>query len=265
MAAGPLLAAFGISFLERRRFWVYGMGRPHFLDILPGAAVGLLAMGLLVGGLRALHLIVFDGQLDHGGAIVRYGLGWLVFFFLVGVGEEFLFRGYLQFTLMRGLLGLARRIAPGGARPVAYLLAGTLTSLLFFAVHTTNTGENKTGLLGVFLAGVLFCYALWRTGSLWWGIGFHATWDWSQSFLYGTADSGLVSAGRLFSTHPVGNPLLSGGAAGPEGSLLLIPVLLLVMLALRFWPKAEQPPLEPELLPDVGRTAAAPSLSTRIP
>lgn len=106
--------------------------------------------------------------------------------------------------------------------------------------------KDPVGLLNVFITGILFSYALWRTGSLWWGIGMHMTWDWSQSFLYGVPDSGLLSIGRLFQTHPTGNPLLSGGPAGPEGSLLAWPVLLLLFLAIRLQPQGTQPPVEPE-------------------
>ncbi|HTU60556.1 MAG TPA: hypothetical protein VMF89_19025, partial [Polyangiales bacterium] len=73
-------------------------------------------------------------------------------------------------------------------------------------------------------------FSLWRTGSLWWAIGLHAAWDWAQSFLFGVADSGSVSAYRLMSTHPVGSPWLSGGATGPEGSVFVLPVMLLITL-----------------------------------
>jgi hypothetical protein len=72
---------------------------------------------------------------------------------------------------------------------------------------------------------MVFCFSLWRTGSLWWAIGFHAAWDWSQSFLYGVADSGLMIQHHLLATHPVGKPVLSGGATGPEGSIFILVVL----------------------------------------
>lgn len=253
-----LLAALGLSYLERRRFSVYGTGLRHLRDLLPGAAWGLAAMALLVGLLRSMHLVIFDGRLLHGSAIAGFGLAWLLFFLLVGLYEEFLFRGYIQFTLMRGLLRLAERLAPAHARIVAFWLSALVWSVLFFVVHIANSGENPAGLFSVFLAGILFSYALWRTGSLWWGIGFHMTWDWSQSFLYGVPDSGTLSIGRLFATHASGNPLLSGGVDGPEGSLFMIPVVLLAFLVVRLRPQAQQPPLEQGLarhsLPEV-RTA----------
>ena len=106
------------------------------------------------------------------------------------------------------------------------------------------------GLVMVFLAGIVFSYALWRTGSLWWGVGAHMSWDWAQSFLFGVPDSGTLSAGRLFSTHPAGPVWLSGGVDGPEGSVLVIPARLLLLLAVWLHPAGRQPPVEPEPGPE---------------
>ncbi len=246
-----LLAALGLSFVERRHFGVYGLGMGRIRDVLAGAGWGLVAITLLVAALRGLHLLVFDGQLLRGAPELRYGAAWLGIFFLVGIAEEFLFRGYIQFTLTRGLLGLAHRLAPGRERGVAFALSALVWSGLFFAAHIHNAGETATGLAAVFLAGVVFSYALWRTGSLWWGIGSHTAWDWGQSFLFGVPDSGTLSAGRLFQTHALGPAWLSGGVDGPEGSLLVIPALLLLLLAIRLHRAGAQPPVEPEAAPDV--------------
>ncbi len=256
VTAAALLTAFCIAFLERRRFGVYGLGLRHVRDALPGAAWGLASMAAIVGMLRVMHLLVFDGRLLTGGAILRFGSLWLLNFLLVGVFEEFFFRGYVQFTLTRGLLGLGRRLSPEHARRTAFWITAVLVSLLFGLAHTANGGETAIGLLSVVLAGLVFSYALWRTGSLWWAIGFHMTWDWSQSFLYGTPDSGFLSVGRLFATHAAGRPLLSGGADGPEGSLLAIPIFLLMIGMIHLQPQAEQPPVEPLSLPFAGIEAA---------
>jgi hypothetical protein len=35
-----------------------------------------------------------------------------------------------------------------------------------------------------------------------------------------------MAQGHLYAAHPVGKPYLSGGLTGPEGSLLLLPVIL---------------------------------------
>lgn len=244
-----LLSAAGMGLLERRRFAVFGLRHFRVAHLLGGAVIGLAALSLLAAAMRALHVLVFDRRLLDGPGAVRSGLLWLVFFFFIGLFEEFFYRGYIQYTLTRGLFGAGHRFAPLHPQRAAFWLAAVLWSLLFLFGHTGNPGENASGLLGVFAAGIVFSYALWRTGSLWWGIGFHMAWDWAESFLFGVPDSGILSAGRLFSTHTAGNPLLSGGSAGPEGSVLVIPTLLLVCVVLRFVQPGLQPPLEPDLLP----------------
>jgi uncharacterized protein len=231
--------------IERRRFTAYGLGGQHSLSrFFTGTVWGVAALSLLVGSLRVFHLISFDAQLDHGWAVLGYGGVLLLLFLFVGLLEEYIFRGYLQFTLTRGLVGLGNLISPKHARSIAFWIATLITSGLFFFAHTGNSGEDKIGLLLVFLAGVAFVVALWRTGSLWWAIGFHMAWDWSQSFLYGVPDSGLLVQGRLFSTHASGNPVFSGGTVGPEGSVLCVPILLLVIVVLLFTRSSPQPSLE---------------------
>jgi membrane protease YdiL (CAAX protease family) len=248
---GLALAAFTLSRIEGRRFSVYGIGRNRLADFLPGAFWGLATLSLLVALLRATHLLVFDTQALHGAAIFSFGLKWLAAFLAVGFFEEYLSRGFLQFTLTRGVFGLAERISRRHARAVAFTIAAFFMSLFFSAGHLHNARENPVGIVMTFLAAIVFSYALWRTGSLWWAIGFHMAWDWAQSFLYGVPDSGQISAGRLFHTHPVGNTLLSGGVDGPEGSIYAIPSLLLAILLVRFTTSpGPQPPLYPELDPD---------------
>jgi membrane protease YdiL (CAAX protease family) len=247
---GLALAALILSRIERRRFSVYGIGLNRLADFLPGAFWGLTTLSLLIAILRATHHLVFDAQVLHGGAIYSFGIKWLAVFISVGLLEEYLNRGFLQFTLTRGVYGLAEKISPTHARPIAFTIAAFFMSLLFSAGHLGNARENPMGIAMTFLAAVVFSYALWRTGSLWWAIGNHMAWDWAQSFLYGVPDSGQISAGRLFHTHPVGNPLLSGGIDGPEGSVYVIPIMLLAALAVRFTTKpAPQPPLYPDLDP----------------
>ncbi len=244
--AALALAAFILSRIERRRFYVYGIGRNRLSDFLPGAFWGLATLSLLVAILRTTHHLVFDAQVLHGAAIFSFGVKWLLVFIAVGLLEEYLSRGFLQFTITRGVYGLAEKISPTHARTVAFAIAALFMSLFFSAGHLANARENPMGIVMTFLAAIVFSYALWRTGSLWWAIGFHMAWDWAQSFLYGVPDSGQISAGRLFHTHPIGNLLISGGIDGPEGSVYSIPIMILAILIIRFTTKpGTQPPLQP--------------------
>jgi len=245
-----LLIGWIMSRIERRKFSAYGLGGSHSINrFLMGSLWGLIAMGLFIAVLHFCHLLVFDSRLDFGWSILSWGLLQLLGFLLVGLFEEFCFRGYLQFTLTRGMVGLGKLISPEKARSIAFWIAAVLTSALFYKAHTGNAGETPIGLLNVFLAGIVLVVALWKTGSLWWAIGFHMAWDWSQSFLYGVPDSGGLMQGRLFATHAIGKPLLSGGTDGPEGSLICVPILILLIVVLLFTHSSPQPPLEPKSLP----------------
>lgn len=256
---GMLGLCWFFSRAERRRLGAYGIGASRRSDFFPGAFSGLVALSVLVLLLHSLHLLYFDARLLTGGAVFLYAAKWLFAFLLVGFSEEYMLRGYLQFTLTRGVFGLAEKISPTHARLVAFWIAAVIMSFVFGALHLSNAGENVIGIGQVVLFGLVFSYALWRTGSLWWGIGFHMAWDWAQSFLYGVPDSGNLSIGRLFQTHTAGKPLLSGGVDGPEGSVLCIPVLLLVALIIRFTTKpGTQPPIEPDVHPVSEHFAEAP-------
>jgi membrane protease YdiL (CAAX protease family) len=210
--------------IEKRSVWSYGLTGPHKLtNFLLGCAGGLASLSLVIGALYAGGYLVFDGVLLHGFAIPAYALAWLFVFFLVGVSEETMFRGYLQSTLTRGI----------GFWPGAVLM-----SALFAAAHIHNKGENILGIAQVFTAGMVLCLMLRVTGSLWMSIGFHTTWDWAQSYLYGVPDSAMMMQGHLLATHAVGNIQISGGTAGPEGSVfapvgLILGPLVLVWLGRR--------------------------------
>lgn len=221
-----LLATWLMGRIERRPASTYGYRTPHALRYLcAGLASGLALLSLLVLALHASGRLVFDARLLFGASVLRYAAIWLAAFLLVALFEESLSRGYLQFTLTRGLNAIYTLFAPAHANALGFWTAALALSFFFGYGHRANPGESPLGLLSAGLAGFLFCFSLWRTGSLWWAIGFHAAWDWAESFLYGVPDSGIIVQGRLFATHPIGPPWLSGGLTGPEGSILLLPVM----------------------------------------
>jgi uncharacterized protein len=230
------LAAWIMSKIEKRPNGDYGLGRSRAVpNFLLGLVWGLVFLSLLVLVLRVSGLLVFDSRLLFGGAIFRYGFLWFLGFLTVGLLEEYLTRGYLLFTLARGLSGIYSWVfKTPHSKALGFWSAAIALSALFGLSHHSNPGESPVGLFSAGAAGLVWCYSLWRTGTLWWGIGFHATWDWAQSFLYCVPDSGLLTAQRLMASHHVGSPLLSGGTTGPEGSIYILPLLALMAVVIRF-------------------------------
>ncbi len=254
-----------VAAIERRSILDYNLRGPsrvkHFFS---GLAVGFAALSALVGAMAWGGWLHFGPVALQGSVIFKYAFIWGVTFLLVGCFEEGTMRCYLQYTLTRGInfwwaaslialmCGfLIFRVKGNGAWGVyviallglfpclllqlnkapssGFWQAAWFTSTLFGFGHTGNNGENWVGIFAAAFIGFVFCVSIWLTGSAWWAIGCHAAWDWAETYFYGTADSGLVAPGHLLSTTTAGNPLWSGGTDGPEGSLLIIPIVLLLL------------------------------------
>ncbi len=209
-----------MAFFENRPFSSYGFaGRKKLPLALSGAFWGFCFLSLLVGILYLTHNLAFDAPKLSAIEALKYGAAWLLGMTIVALFEETLLRGYMQWTLARG---------------IGFWWAALLLSLSFGLLHGRNPGESPVGLISAGAIGLVFCLSIWYTGSLWWAIGFHAAWDWGESYFYGTPDSGVVAQGRFLTAHPSGNVWMSGGATGPEGSLLILPMIVLVALVLFF-------------------------------
>jgi uncharacterized protein len=210
-----IVPALALSRYEKRPFDDYGLphkeafGRNFWI----GALWGLVAITCLLGVLRLVRVFYFGGLVMHGYNVFKFAAFWAVMFAVVGLFEEFVSRGYSQFTLAQGM----------GFWPAAVLL-----SIVFGALHLSNKGEALIGALGAAGIALFFCLTLRRTGSLWFAVGMHAAWDWGETFLYSVPDSGLSAPGHLMHPSLQGSRWLTGGSVGPEGSVLLF-VLIAVM------------------------------------
>jgi hypothetical protein len=216
-----VIATGAMALIERKSLFAYGyQGKARAIRFISGLIWGFVAISALVFALWKAHLLAFDPQALHGAEIWKNAALWALVFIGTGIFEESTLRGYVQFTMARG---------------VGFWWGALLFSFLFGFAHGTNPGETPVGLFAAGAIGLIFCLSIWYTGSLWWAVGFHASWDWGESYFYGTSNSGLVAQGHLFSEHPTGKLLWSGGATGPEGSLLIIPLLLLIALFIWLW------------------------------
>ena len=70
-----------------------------------------------------------------------------------------------------------------------------------------------------------------RTGNLWFMVGFHAASDYAETFIYSTPDSGMLAQGHMLNSSFHGARWLTGGTIGPEGSVLVLGVLVLLLAA----------------------------------
>jgi len=208
------VAALIMSKLEHRKFSEYGLPLRRVLgkDLRIGLLSGFLAISGTLLTMFLLHGFRVTGLALHGTAILSSIVGWGIACLLVGLFEEFLCRGYLQYTLATG---------------VGFWPAALVISFLFGFGHYFNANETAVGSVAAGMFGLLFCLFLRRTGDLWIAVGFHAAWDWGQTF-YGVPDSGIAPYHNVLSSASSGPRWLTGGIVGPEASILT-PIALLVV------------------------------------
>jgi uncharacterized protein len=207
--------------IEKRNLGDYGLSlrRGAGRDFLWGLVWGLCVISGIMVLIAALRGFSFGGLTLHGIDLLKYASLWAIGFLLVGFVEEFLYRGYVQFTL---------------AQAIGFWPAAVVWSFAFAAVHLNNSGENLIGALEVFLFAMFGCLTLRRTGALWFAIGFHAAADYAETFLFSVPDSGFRASGTLLHSSLHGPSWLTGGKVGPEASLFSMVMLGLAMFGFQF-------------------------------
>jgi membrane protease YdiL (CAAX protease family) len=232
-----LIPALVMTKIEKRPFSEYGLPVEEAFGkkFWQGIPFGFAMMTLLMLLIAAFHGYSMEGIGAGGSEAVKYAILYAIGFLFVGLFEEFGFRGYVQYTLASGI----------GFWPSALIL-----SFLFGYVHLGNPGEAKIGAFMAGSFGLLALFSLRRTGSLWFAVGMHAAFDWTETYFYGVPDSGLLAQGHLLNSSFHGPVWLTGGSVGPEGSYLVFGVLILSAVAIHFMFPANEQAAKPALLDD---------------
>ncbi len=134
---GILLLALVIStavmtLIEKRTYADYYLPPNQFLGkrFWQGVPYGFAMLSLALGLIAALHGFSLGSVALSGADALKFGALYGIAFLMVGLFEEFSFRGYMQATLGPGI----------GFWPAAIVL-----SILFGAIHLNNLGEAWFG------------------------------------------------------------------------------------------------------------------------
>jgi membrane protease YdiL (CAAX protease family) len=214
-------------FLARRWF-----DRRSFASLglyLGGQAAKDLLAGFLIAAIMMLAIFFFF-RLGGWMSVTRIGdavpqqaaaglLVMLALFVIVGWQEELFARGYLMQNLAEGLGSTGQRLA----MPMAVILS----SLVFGLGHLGNPNATLVGALGTGLAGAFLAFAYLRSRQLWLPIGIHIGLNFFEGPVLGFPVSGINGFYRLIEQSVSGPDWLTGGAFGPEASLIILPAMLL--------------------------------------
>ncbi|MCL9982979.1 MAG: CPBP family intramembrane metalloprotease [Erythrobacter sp.] len=217
--ASPIMATIAAAGMIALAMWVYvGFARhierrqPSDLALDPGLRE--LGLGLLLGsGLYTagvLVLMVLGYARIDGMNSVSLMAPAIAMALSSGFLEELLFRGAL-FRIVEEWLGSWASVV--------------ISSVVFGFVHLANPSATMTGAIFISIeAGLLLAATYMLTRRLWLGIGFHISWNYTQSAVFGGIVSGGVFEPGLLKTVITGPELITGGSFGLEASL--IPCLL---------------------------------------
>ncbi|RZK35999.1 MAG: CPBP family intramembrane metalloprotease [Pedobacter sp.] len=186
---------------------------------LKGSLIGLVLISTCVGSIMLKGNVVFS----TGNISIAAVLGYLIFFILVAIFEELLFRTF-------PLLVFAERYH--------IAIAIFLSSVLFGLAHLGNDGFTLLAMLNITLAGILFSIFTLQKWNISWAIGIHFGWNFTQGTILGYQVSGGKSSGIL-NAKPIGETYLSGGIFGVEGSIFCTAILLIAILFIVFKYKIE--------------------------
>lgn len=213
-----LLVVAGLLAITRRRFDAFPLSGPRMAhNASSGFVIGVAVMvgailAIIISGSASVSL----SQQSPGSAVL-YASAWLTFGLIGAAGEE-----------LAGRITVLLVAQPLIGRRGAILASG----ILFAGIHLGNPGVTNVWLARLFFQGLLLAYAMYRTGSFWWSVGYHAGWNWGGAPLFGAAGSGYLNQGHLLNFVATGPDWITGGAVGPEGSIFAFFAMLAAFVLL---------------------------------
>jgi membrane protease YdiL (CAAX protease family) len=215
------------AILDRRRVDSYGLPVEQALGkfFWKGMLAGLLVVVFVAGAMILTGGMALHGLALHGNDIAKLGLLWLIANILLGIGEEYTFRGYALRSLWRG---------------AGFWPAALITTAIFAGDHLEKPGENAMDIGMIFFLGLTLCLSVRQTGSLWWAVGWHAAFDFGQLFLIGTRNGGQMPVGHLFDVTFPGPAWLNGGELGTEASIFMVPAAIATFIYVIWFLRGEQ-------------------------
>jgi uncharacterized protein len=213
-----LLAGFVAARLGRDRLPpVLPLSRAALVHLAQGMAWGIAGLAATLGAIACCGGYHVSGFAISGSSLSYYLVLWLAIAVVNGMAENVAVMGYPLFRI---------------SEDTGWVAAILIVAVLFAAAHLGNPGENPLGIASVFLIAVLMAMTIYLTGNLWLSVGIHAGAVLAEDLIFSVPDSGAVYTGHLLVSRLTGPAWLSGGDAGPEGSVLALPVFAVLLLLL---------------------------------
>lgn len=203
---------YGIKFLNKK---INGLSIKDYgfdcSDLIKNIFIGIILAIIIMIIILSLSHLFFGVQIKFGGLktnFINAVLSTFSYYLIVGIWEEFYFRGFLFITFLKNNLGFNQ--------------SALISSVIFSLIHVKSFNLSETSWLwfvGIIFIGYIIVYIYTYTNSIWSVVFFHAVWDILCNFM-----DDMTNKIGLFeiSNYTVYEQQIDNLAVGILGSLLVI-------------------------------------------
>lgn len=190
----------------------------------------MLALGLLTGFVMngICILVAFlhgDIHFEKGNISFLWFIVSFLVVFIQSATEELLTRGYLFYHVRKS------------CGPIVALI---LSSVLFSLLHEGNSGVSPLALVNIAAIGLFYACSVEYLDSLWFAMANHAMWNFTQNFLFGLPNSGLVARMSVLKLEAASDSPVYSAVFGVEAAFPATLVCLASTAALLLWVRSQK-------------------------
>ena len=188
-----------------------------FSSMIKGFIVGVIFIVLYISILIMTNQLEFEFRALTINRLYSLVMG-LIIFSGVAFAEELTFRGYLQCILSR-----------------KNEIYGMIFTAGIFALNHLLNVQNYTilSLIYLMIGGILFGIIRMKTKNIWYPLGFHIAWNWTEIRVFGL---GNHSGNHWLTTYITQDSIWNGGESG-SGLILLIAEISMILFFVFLFPK----------------------------
>lgn len=190
----------------------------------------MLVLGLLTGFVMngICILVAFlhgDIHFEKGSISVLWFIVSFLVVFIQSATEELLTRGYLFYHIRKSC---------------GSIVALIVSSVLFSLIHAENPGVSPLALVNIAVIGLFYACSVEYLDSLWFAMANHAMWNFTQNFLFGLPNSGLVARMSVLKLEAASDSPVYSAVFGVEAAFPATLVCLASTAALLLWARKKK-------------------------
>jgi len=205
---------------EKMNWKDLGFSENGFSPLIRGFLLGIAVVVTYICILIAMKQVNFQFNKLNANVLFSLFMG-LIIFCGVAFAEEITFRGYIQNLL---------------SKKNKYI--GLISTAIIFALsHLLNSGYSILSLIYLTFGGILFGLMRMETENIWFPLGFHIAWNWTEIRIFGLGND---TNHHWLSTNIQQNTIWNGGKSGTGIIIVFVELVLILAFGYLYYRKSKQ-------------------------